>query len=756
MKITKLIFFLLLFIIFIFNGPFPSLADYQRYRMSIIENGGFESAQPDTESLGAYWLKRGRGNLPEIPRDHITNLDAYEGQYCVYLTRGDSIWQYLPGVREYADSLVIRGAVKLTGDAPSARLLVISGDGKSVVYCIDPNPNPPQDDSLHAYTGVVVPTESWTTFELPAGRDFQNAFGENPLPRFTLILAGIADYCCFDAFDVTTDFYTLPPEELKEKVLDEMEWTFDLWIQHGLDREGSENTPCVSHLHDAITGEEVQTLTMCPVWASYPVMIEYLKYRENAEYRKLVIDQADLFLRTRHRTTGLMHYWNPATDPPTGEVALLPSSYFWQVYDMTGDTKYRDAALEMTDTVLVCAERAWVSEPIPEGYLQSGYNADGTVRTLHENQYQITIRWFDIVRFLAEAHERHPNPHYLEAMEKCAELYITPGIVDYADIDPSTINFEPTWYNWRDLVPAFDDYFGYDIQGLWRFWKAGVFTHQGTKVYLDKAFADMGAEWLKAMFRGGREAGDEFRAWWPYFWMWQHDPVNYSDHQAYLVRNGYTVMKGEFGEYGSWMGTAYKYWSPIIGLPGEGATTGASGNALSGFYMAWEASGRHEDFYTAMVSLFRTSQLTYKFDYGYIRTPTPDVLEPNIAGGEFRYMGRWFDLIEALEYTQVEDPDVNRHETQKKIYLHQNYPNPFNSLTTIRFQLQEMGHVTIKIYNALGHRIRTLLDLKRPPGNYSVSWNGKDDAGKTVASGIYIYQMKTGESLHRRKLLMLK
>lgn len=101
----------------------------------------------------------------------------------------------------------------------------------------------------------------------------------------------------------------------------------------------------------------------------------------------------------------------------------------------------------------------------------------------------------------------------------------------------------------------------------------------------------MGAEWWKAMFRGGREAGDEFRAWWPYFWVWQVDAENYPDHQEYLERNGYTVMKGEFGDYGSWLATAYKNWSPIIGLPGEGGTIGASGNALSGLFMAWEVSG---------------------------------------------------------------------------------------------------------------------------------------------------------------------
>ena len=74
------------------------------------------------------------------------------------------------------------------------------------------------------------------------------------MPRFTVILEGMADFALFDALEITTDFYTIPPEELKENILDEMEWTFELWIERGLDREGPEETPCVSHIHDAISG----------------------------------------------------------------------------------------------------------------------------------------------------------------------------------------------------------------------------------------------------------------------------------------------------------------------------------------------------------------------------------------------------------------------------------------------------------------------------------------------------------------------
>jgi hypothetical protein len=745
--------FILVLILFL---PIQSGADYTRYRMTIVENGGFEISEPNEENLGAYWVARGPRGALGIPEHLVVDINAYEGQYCLSITPGDSVWQHLPGVQEYADSLVIRGAIKLTGYAPSARLILTSGDGKSVVYCMEPNPTPPQDDPQHTYIDLLVQSEEWTTFTIPAGLDFLNAFGINPLPRFTLMLIGISGRCLFDAFEITTDFYTLSPEELKEKILDEMEWTFDIWIERGLDVEGPEHTPCVSHLHDAITGEEVQTQTLCPVWASYPFMIDYLRYRENEAYRQLVVDQADLFLRTRHRTTGFMHYWNPATDQPTGNVALFPLSYLWKVYDFTGDAKYRDAAIELTDSVLAFAERAWDTEPIPEGYLQSGYLTDGTVKQLHEHQYDIMIRWFDIVRFLAEAYERYPDPHYLEAMEQCAELYITPGVVDYADVDPLTIDFVPTWYDWHNLIPAFDDYFGYGIQGLWMTWEAGGFSHEGIKAYLDKAFADMGGEWWKAMLKGGREAGDESRGWAPYFWSWQYDPNQYSDHRDYLVRNGYTVMKGEFGEYGSWMGTGYEHGSPIIGLPGEGGTTGASGNALMGFYEAWEASGRNEDFYAAMVSLFRTSQLTYKFDYGYIRTPFPDLAGPNIAGGEFRYINGWFDILEALGFTDVEQSHEFSNSMPKTFDLYQNYPNPFNGETIIPYELKHDCFITITILDGLGRRVRILKENRQPAGYHSVVWDGTSERNRIVASGLYFCEMKTRNLIEKRKILFIK
>ncbi len=76
------------------------------------------------------------------------------------------------------------------------------------------------------------------------------------------------------------------------------------------------------------------------------------------------------------------------------------------------------------------------------------------------------------------------------------------------------------------------------------------------------------------------------------------------------------------------------------------------------------------------------------------------------------------------------------------IALHQNYPNPFNSMTEIRFDLSETGWVIIKIYSVLGEEVRTLVDKRMEIGFHSVIWDGKDEIGNDLPSGIYIYRFQ--------------
>ncbi|MDW7680031.1 MAG: T9SS type A sorting domain-containing protein [bacterium] len=73
------------------------------------------------------------------------------------------------------------------------------------------------------------------------------------------------------------------------------------------------------------------------------------------------------------------------------------------------------------------------------------------------------------------------------------------------------------------------------------------------------------------------------------------------------------------------------------------------------------------------------------------------------------------------------------------IELSKNYPNPFIASTDICFELCEAAHVKLEIYNLLGQKIRSMIDAKKTPGYYSVNWDGKNYAGVSVCSGIYLY-----------------
>ncbi len=88
--------------------------------------------------------------------------------------------------------------------------------------------------------------------------------------------------------------------------------------------------------------------------------------------------------------------------------------------------------------------------------------------------------------------------------------------------------------------------------------------------------------------------------------------------------------------------------------------------------------------------------------------------------------------------------------------LAQNFPNPFNPTTTIRFGLPQQSRVTLKIYNLLGEEIATLIDETRPAGFHAAVWDGRDQAGQSVASGVYVYQLVGDGVRLTRKLLMLK
>lgn len=111
---------------------------------------------------------------------------------------------------------------------------------------------------------------------------------------------------------------------------------------------------------------------------------------------------------------------------------------------------------------------------------------------------------------------------------------------------------------------------------------------------------------------------------------------------------------------------------------------------------------------------------------------------------------------------EVEEPVETAVETSDQasvpqaFALEQNAPNPFNSNTVIRFALPQPSQVELAIYNLLGQPVAVLVQGPSAAGSFSVRWDGRDQAGQAVTSGVYLYQLRAGEYTEVRKLLLLR
>ena len=88
--------------------------------------------------------------------------------------------------------------------------------------------------------------------------------------------------------------------------------------------------------------------------------------------------------------------------------------------------------------------------------------------------------------------------------------------------------------------------------------------------------------------------------------------------------------------------------------------------------------------------------------------------------------------------------------------LETNYPNPFNISTTIRYLLAESGQVHLRIYDLTGQKIRTLVNENQIPGSFAVTWDGTNEQGQIVSTGIYLTKLQTGTFTDVRKMLLIK
>ncbi|MBN1481972.1 T9SS C-terminal target domain-containing protein [candidate division KSB1 bacterium] len=170
------------------------------------------------------------------------------------------------------------------------------------------------------------------------------------------------------------------------------------------------------------------------------------------------------------------------------------------------------------------------------------------------------------------------------------------------------------------------------------------------------------------------------------------------------------------------------------------------------------------------------------FDSGYLKVvrsndtgePFLDIKgyrisEPQSSTGSARpdrvqryFTKAYFDGLEVLSAdTLTVDWSISAVDIQRESFLPQqldlaqNYPNPFNASTLISYQLPNSVAVELAIYNALGKRVRTLVNAFQPAGRYSVIWGGKDDSGECVSSGLYYYRLLADKKVVQTKKSLL-
>ncbi|MEL6822975.1 MAG: T9SS type A sorting domain-containing protein [Calditrichota bacterium] len=110
-------------------------------------------------------------------------------------------------------------------------------------------------------------------------------------------------------------------------------------------------------------------------------------------------------------------------------------------------------------------------------------------------------------------------------------------------------------------------------------------------------------------------------------------------------------------------------------------------------------------------------------------------------------------LFSGFGITSIDDePGANI----KRFQLEQNYPNPFNPSTQISYQIDRAGETRLTVYNLLGQAVRTLVSASQSAGSYSVSWDGLNDTGFAVPSGVYLYRLESGDNVQTRRMIYLR
>ena len=153
---------------------------------------------------------------------------------------------------------------------------------------------------------------------------------------------------------------------------------------------------------------------------------------------------------------------------------------------------------------------------------------------------------------------------------------------------------------------------------------------------------------------------------------------------------------------------------------------------------------------------FDDASYTYGFETGLPPDLDGDghtdiaIYRSDINNTEYEY------LVYSTDGIPVSISPSEKDNLMKEFKLNQNYPNPFNPSTTIQYSVSSHGKISINIYDVSGQLVKEINDEHNQPGNYYVVWNGENNIGQRVSSGVYFYQLTAGKYVQAKKMILLK
>jgi hypothetical protein len=310
---------------------------------------------------------------------------------------------------------------------------------------------------------------------------------------------------------------------------------------------------------------------------------------------------------------------------------------------------------------------------------------------------------------------------------------------------------------------------GYDQDiGYYSVWRA---IDTGTAM----AMVEKGAALIDdpAKMKSVAEGQDIVRASGDYFW-YQMATVSaigltgYSAPVATLFDSTGTTPQGHHFQVIAHSYEQYRYYtsSPVTGHSVDNLAPAAPQGLMAaqqvgpdGLALTWNANSEQD---LMSYQVYRGTNPGFTADGGSFLSETSDTT--SLDTGWSWDGGYWYKVFAVDEHDNKSPhaligPDLVSGaggNTPAANRLDQNVPNPFNPTTSIEFSLVEAADVTLRIYNASGQLVRTLVDGHRAANAHTVSWDGRDSRGQTVASGVYFYRLNAGAFVQTRKMVLLK